>query len=71
MFELLKGKKLKLLGLAYAALAFVDGYLGIDLLKTVDATNVLDCIMLGLGVFAGRDALDTLIDRLKGEMKAR
>jgi hypothetical protein len=69
--EFLKGYKLKLLGLAWAALAAVDGLGGINILASVDATNWMDNIMFGFGVFAGRDALDSLFEKIKAEMAAR
>jgi hypothetical protein len=69
--EFLKGYKLKLLGLAWAALAAVDGLGGINILASVDATNWMDNIMFGFGVFAGRDALDSLFEKVKAELARR
>ena len=65
--EFLKGYKLKFLGIAWAVAAAVDGLGGINILASVDATNWLDNVMIGFGVFAGRDTIDTIIDKLKGE----
>lgn len=67
MLDFLKGYKLKFLGLAWAAAAVVDGLGGINILNSVDASNWIDNVMFGFGVFAGRDALDSLFDKLKGE----
>lgn len=69
--EFLKGYKLKLLGLAWAAAAAVDGLGGINILNSVDASNWIDNVFYGFGVFAGRDALDTLFAKLKAEFAAR
>lgn len=68
MLDLLKGYKLKFLGLAWAALAVADGLGGVNILASVDASNWMDNVMFGIGVFAGRDALDTLFDRIKAEV---
>ena len=70
-FEFLKGYKLKFLGLAWAAIAVADGMFNIDILKTVDATNWMDNVFFGFGVFAGRDALDTLFNKIKTELAGR
>lgn len=67
MLDFLKSKKLKMLGLAWAAAAVADGLFGINILNAVDASNWVDNVMFGFGVFAGRDAIDTLFDKLKGE----
>lgn len=71
MLEFLKGYKLKFLGLAWAAVAVADGQFGFDVLKSVDATNWMDNVFFGFGVFAGRDALDTLFDKIKAEWSSR
>ena len=71
MLDLLKGYKLKFLGLAWAAIAAIDGFGNINILASVDATNWLDNVMFGFGVFAGRDALDTLFEKIKGELASR
>lgn len=68
MLEFLKGYKLKFLGLAWAAIAVADGLGGFDILRSVDASNWVDNVMFGIGVFAGRDAIDTLFDRIKAEV---
>lgn len=67
ILNFLKGKKLKLLGLVWVVLAVVDGLLGYNILNAVDASNWVDNVMLGFGVFAGRDTLESLFDKLKAE----
>lgn len=69
--DFLKGYKLKFLGLAWAAIAAVDGLAGINILASVDASNWVDNVMFGFGVFAGRDALDSLFEKVKAELAAR
>ncbi len=69
MLDFLKGYKLKGLGLLWAAAAAADGFLGIPILNSVDASNAMDNIFLGLGVFAGRDTVDTIIAKIMGEIK--
>mgnify|MGYP000072533193 CR=1 FL=1 len=67
MLDFIKGYKTKLLGLVWVAFSVVDGLGGIDILKSVDASNWLDNVMFGIGVFSGRDALDSLFDKIKKE----
>lgn len=66
--DFLKGYKFKLLGLAWAAAAAAEGLLGYDILKSVDPSNWVDNVMYGFGVFAGRSTVDSILERLKGEI---
>ena len=67
----LKGYKLKILGLGWAVAAIADGALNINILSSVDATNWMDNVFYGLGVFAGRDTLDSLFAKIKAESAAK
>ena len=71
IFEFFKGSKLKILGLLWSAASVIDGFGGYDILRSVDATNWVDNVMFGFGVFAGRDALDSLFDKIKSETGKR
>ena len=71
VLDFVKGYKLKLLGLVWAGLAIADGAFNVNILASVDASNWVDNVIFGIGVFAGRDALDTLVTKATDELKKR
>jgi hypothetical protein len=70
-FSILAGYKLKLLGLVWIALAVADGVFQFNILSLVDETNWIDNVIFGFAVFAGRDAVDTLIGKVMAELSSR
>jgi hypothetical protein len=71
ILSFLKGYKIKLLGIVWAGIAVAEGLAGLDIVKSIDISNWVDNVVFGFGVFAGRDTLDSLFDKIKGEFTVK
>lgn len=71
MLELIKGYKIKGLAALWIVLCAMEKWMGLDVLNSVTPDNALDNIFVGMGVFAGRDTVDTIIAKLSGEFNPK